>query len=417
VAALIAAAALSACGKDAPKTQKPSPTPTPTPVHTPAPSTSVVEGNGELAVGITEPNPNFIRPEGVVPPEFDRWRPELRKMRPTYYRLAVDWPGIASPDGAQLDFAKGNAGCMRDIGPCASFNGVRDQLHALAAAQKAAGGDRWQVMVVPSGTPDQLAGPATGCERGGTLPRSRPPTAAGLAAYERLIAKLLDEAKAVGVELRYWSPWNEPNHPFFISPQRTRCEASAPSAAVGAYARIARAMMHALDRAPGEQEMVLGETAGLLERKSGYTDVRQFVRKLPNDVVCASRIYGQHGYVGGPDPVDDLAAALRSHGCRETHQIWITETGVGAPRRGEDRRHSGAAQRRACRNMRKRLNRWYEDPRVTAAFQYTFREDDRFATGLVTTDLTQAYPALKEWQGWGARETPTERPPRAGCAG
>jgi hypothetical protein len=40
---------------------------------------------------------------------------------------------------------------------------------------------------------------------------------------------------------------------------------------------------------------------------------------------------------------------------------------------------------------------------VTVAVQYTFREDDRFPTGLVTTDLARARPALRVWQAWGAR--------------
>ena len=94
----------------------------------------------------------------------------------------------------------------------------------------------------------------------------------------------------------------------------------------------------------------------------------------------------------------------------------MTETGAGAPRSGEDREQTGAAQRRACRLIRKRLKRWYEDPRVTAAFQYTLREDDRFPTGLVTTDLTQAYPALKEWQAWGGDREPVEAPPPSQCS-
>ena len=37
---------------------------------------------------------------------------------------------------------------------------------------------------------------------------------------------------------------------------------------------------------------------------------------------------------------------------------------------------------------------------MTAAFQYTFREDDLFPTGLVTTDLSGAFPALGEWIAW-----------------
>ena len=38
---------------------------------------------------------------------------------------------------------------------------------------------------------------------------------------------------------------------------------------------------------------------------------------------------------------------------------------------------------------------------MTIAFQYTVREDDKFPTGLVSTDLTTERPALKEWTAWG----------------
>ena len=50
---------------------------------------------------------------------------------------------------------------------------------------------------------------------------------------------------------------------------------------------------------------------------------------------------------------------------------------------------------------------------MTAAFQYTFREDDIFRTGLVTTALDRAFPVLREWQAWGgtARPKPTDPPP------
>ena len=51
--------------------------------------------------------------------------------------------------------------------------------------------------------------------------------------------------------------------------------------------------------------------------------------------------------------------------------------------------------------------RWYEDPRITVAFQYTFREDNRFPTGMVKTDLTDSYDVLEEWTEWGPRKRPT----------
>ena len=50
----------------------------------------------------------------------------------------------------------------------------------------------------------------------------------------------------------------------------------------------------------------------------------------------------------------------------------------------------------------RQLRKWERDPRVTAAFHYTLREDDVYPTGLVSTDLTHAFPALKLWQAWGS---------------
>ena len=52
---------------------------------------------------------------------------------------------------------------------------------------------------------------------------------------------------------------------------------------------------------------------------------------------------------------------------------------------------------------------------MTVAAQYTMREDDRFPTGLVTTDLARERPALREWQAWGARETPAAPPADSTC--
>ena len=385
------------------------PTPTAAPEATPTPQATPER---ELAVGITEPNPAFVQPEAEVPPEFARWRDELQRTRPTYYRLSVDWTGNVTPDGATIDLAKPNPGCMREIPPCAAFNGIRDQLAAVAAAQKAQPG-RWQVLVVISGTPDGLASPAVGCERSNTAPRSRAPRRDALIRYEQFIVRLLDEARAVGAELRYWSPWNEPNHPFFIAGQRARCAEGARSLAVPAYTAIARAMQRALKGYPGEQDLVLGETAGLFERSETYTRAQEFVRKLPRGLVCDAVAYGQHGYIGGDEPVDPIARALRSFDCARTHQIWITETGAGRPRSGEERDRSRKALRQACRAMHRRLKNWYADPRVTAAFQYTLREDDQFPTGLVSTELDQGYPALDVWKAWGDREPADPAPPSA----
>lgn len=345
---------------------------------------------------------------------FARWRDALGEMRPAYYRLVIDWPHLQPSADKRPNLSHPETGCLRDVQPCATWHGVRDQLKALASRQREGG---WEALVVIAGTPDWAADRAHGCERAGTEARSRPPTDAALPAYRRLIAELLEVARQEGAELRYWSPWNEPNHPFFLSPQRARCDRDAPSLAVDAYVRIANAMKAALDEADGDQDLVLGELSGLPQRRPKSTGITEFIRALPNELVCAAPVWSQHGYIGGPDSVEPAARALQRHRCKETHELWITETGVGAPRLGEERRTSGQAQMRACERMHRRLLRWYDDPRVTAAFQYTLREDDRFPTGLVTTSLSEGYPALAEWQRWGAKLRPEPRvqPPQTSC--
>jgi len=89
---------------------------------------------------------------------------------------------------------------------------------------------------------------------------------------------------------------------------------------------------------------------------------------------------------------------------------------VGAARLGRERATSADALLDACRDMRRRLRRWYEDPRVTAAFQYTLREYDRFPTGLVDTVLERSYPVLREWQAWGGRRVPEAPAPKPACS-
>ena len=110
--------------------------------------------------------------------------------------------------------------------------------------------------------------------------------------------------------------------------------------------------------------------------------------------------------------LDDVDRRLEAKGCGEL-PIWMTETGAGAPRTATSRTGGRPAELRGCRAVHRILRSWYRDPRITAAVQYTLREDDVFPTGLVTTDLSRAYPALKEWQQWGlrARERPEDPPP------
>jgi hypothetical protein len=93
--------------------------------------------------------------------------------------------------------------------------------------------------------------------------------------------------------------------------------------------------------------------------------------------------------------------------------VWITETGAGAARTATARADGARGEKRGCEALHRQLESWYADPRVTLAVQYTLREDDLFPTGLVTTDLGRAYPALGEWKQWGmsARPRPADPAP------
>jgi hypothetical protein len=374
-------------------------TPAPTPAATPAPAPPPA-GPG-LAIGVTEPNPNLVSSpsDRAVPEPWARWRDALGAIRPAYYRLMIDWPSIQPRADQPADLSAPNAGCMRALEPCLGWGGVRDQLRALASRQREGG---WQALVVITGTPDWAAAAPTSCERPGTRARSRPPRPDALPAYQKLVADILAAAGQEGADLRYWSAWNEPNHPYFLA----ACDPSAQ------YAQLVRALQGAL--AGTDRQIVLGETAGLLAAKPHVTTVPDFIAKLPQDVVCASSVWSQHAYIGGADPVQPVAEALAARGC-PTPTFWITETGVGAVSPDLSAARSIANEREGCRALHDRLVQWWNDPRVTVAFQYTLREDDKFPTGLVSTDLESSRPVLNEWTAWGGERASTAPPPPAAC--
>jgi hypothetical protein len=155
--------------------------------------------------------------------------------------------------------------------------------------------------------------------------------------------------------------------------------------------------------------------AGILEPSSRATSVEEMIRGLPRGLVCAARVWSQHAYIGGTDPVATVASALKARGCRREHAIWITETGVGPAPGGFSLARGITSEAQGCRLLRRRLRAWRADPRVRLAVQYTFREDDLFPTGLITTDLTRERPALREWQAWGARGDPSDPAPPSTC--
>jgi hypothetical protein len=340
-----------------------------------------------LALGVTEGNPYLVSP-GAVPEQFEPWRDALAGLRPRYLRLLIVWSHLQPRANEPPDWSAPADGCLRGAPPCVPFSGVRDELRAARAAGL-------EVVVTILATPPWAAARPEGCERGGTSPTSRMP---GLAAYRALVRSLLAEGRREGADLRWWSAWNEPNHPEFLNPQRASCGAAAAPLAARRYAELVRALRDELDAAPGEQHLVLGETAALGASTATTTGAADFARDLPRDVACAAGVWAQHAYVdvrndlaGASDPdgvVRDVEGALAARHCPGgPPRIWITETGVAA-RSGPE----------GCRALSRALRAWGADPDVDAAFQYTFREDDAFPVGLADARLTELRPAYAAWR-------------------
>jgi hypothetical protein len=333
-------------------------------------------------------------------------------MHPEYYRLVIDWRQIQPVAANPADLTVHQTGCARATGPCVGWQGIVDQLRALAARQRQGG---WQALVVISDTPSWAAGPGGGCTEGGAGARSGAVKTSALAAYRTLIERVLAAAHFAGAELRYWSPWNEPNHPFFF-PQRTACDPAAPTRAPAAYVPLARTLRAALAADIEPHELALGELAGVRAPSARGTSIGEFVSALPRDVVCSARVWTQHAYVGGSDPVGIVYRALRARGCPGgVPPIWITETGVGSADSRLSIARGITSDAEGCRLLHARLVDWWRDPRVSAAFQYTLRDDPAFPTGLVSADLEQGRPTFGEWQAWGARSRPDDLPPPSAC--
>jgi hypothetical protein len=383
----------------------------------PAPQTSPLPLGEGLAIGIGEPNASLLwsapaQPE--LPEGLAAWRDRLAALHPRYYRLLVDWARL-QPDPAQPpDWAHPETGCQRGRPPCAAFAGIRDTLAAIASQQKAQGG--FEVLVSITGVPAWAAAPPSGCEREDAAPRSRPINDQGLEAYRALIRSLSELAASQGVALPWWSPWNEPNGTFFVSPQRATCDRAAPPVSPQVYTRLARAMRDELDAVPGAQHLVIAELAGLPRPRLRGSGVEEFYAGLPDDVVCAADVFAQHAYAergraeSARRPVEQLEAVLATRPCTAGKPIWVTETGVGGPDVGGPRTGGLASLRRDCRALDAALRRWDLDPRVQAAFQYTFRDDPAFPVGLADAGLRHTWPAYDEWLAWGG-DRPRGAPP------
>ncbi len=406
-------------GGDAPAPPAPAPA-RPAPDVPPAfPEEPELARAGPLEIGLTEFNPALIT-TGDVPAAFAPWREATAALRPDRFRLVVDWGRLQPDPGEPADLAHPEDGCLRGQKPCRPFAGLRDMLRALAERRRADGG--WEVVVVLANVPAWAARPPGGCERPGASPRSRPLSASGHDAYRRLIRRLRALGRDEGVPLDWWSPWNEPNHPAFISPQRPACSPTSVPVSPAIYTELVRLAREELAGTPAR--LVLGELAGFRRPSARATGVGEFVRALPDDVVCAAGAWAQHEYASpvdepaGPfsrDAVAEVEAALAERPCARDVPIWVTETGVGGTRPGDPRPRGAGALAGQCAAQAARLERWAADERVEAAFQYLVREDTAYPVGLADPALRVLYPTHGLWLAWAGAQGDAPPPRPAGC--
>jgi hypothetical protein len=375
----------------APTTPVPPPPTTPTVPAPPPPPDLPQPGEVPLALGLTEANPHLIAP-GDQPPEFAPWRDRAAALRAGVLRVLVDWRRVQPSPQAPPDWSQPADGCLRGQPPCAAYSGIADELRAARAAGMTP-------LIVILNTPEWAASPPGGCEAGDSGAAARMP--ADLDAYRTLVRSLLDFARSEAIDLPLWAPWNEPNHPLFLGPQRQECDRESAAFTPGLYTQLATAMQAELDAAAGDQRLVLGETAGFDEPRINAAGAAEFAAALPDDLVCRAAAWGQHAYVkvddelaadaarqaaGSPELLRGIEQALDAHGCATPPPIWITETGTN--------QGTGAA---GCQAMTDALGAWADDPRVQLAVQYTFREDTAFPVGLADAGLTTLEPAYAAW--------------------
>lgn len=369
--------------------------------------------SGDLVTGLTEFSPYLIGP--VPTPE--RLRGSQRRvgeLRPSLVRIVVEWDRVQPSALRRPNWDLRQPGCARGLHPCVPWRGVRDQLRAIRARQRAQGG--LEAMVVLSGTPRWARRSAYGCQNEDAGGERRGVTREGLVGYRRLVVSLAALGRREGVNLRWWSARNEPNSSFFLAPQRLRCSPRAPSVSAALYAPLVRSLRAALRVAPGRQSVVLGELASPRNRRPGITESHEFVRALPRDVVCTGAVWSLHQYVGDANDLPLLKRVVDGRRCPgPPPRFWITETGAGLrrdPGGGLGMRNvSPEALRAGCRAQHQLLLGWHADPRVDVALQYTYREDPGFTVGLADPGLDDVYPTFALWRAWGQR--PPGSPPPA----
>jgi hypothetical protein len=400
IALLVVLLLFDGCGSHAGNASSPKrPTAPPAPAPR-GPAFGLTEDNADLLW-----NPAHGSPSGGA--AFATAREQLTALHPSYVRLLVDWaalqPEASTPPGLEAAVD----GCARAVAPCRAYRGIAEELAAIVSQQRAAqaeGRVDFQVVLDVFGVPDWAAHAPSGCEAPATQPFSRAISPVGLAGYRALIRALLALGAREGVQLSWWSPWNEPNNPQFLSPQRGVCAADSPTLAPGAYAQLAQTMAAELKAAGGTHHLLLGELAAYPTDSAHRTSITSFVAALPASTVCLSNVWSIHSYArfgtrrAIAQPVAALTRALDARGaCGRSASVWITEAGAGATHPGHARTSSPDEQREGCRALARQLLGWSCDAHVGAIFQYSFREDPAFPVGLLSADLSHVYPAYALW--------------------
>jgi hypothetical protein len=417
LAGVVLSLALAACGGGSGRTRSAGPPPRP------------AESAG-AAFGLTEDNADLLwNPASRSPPQaapFLAARRELTALHPRYLRLLVNWAALQPAPGAPPALAASVDGCARGIGPCGAYPGIEGGLAAIASQQRAAGKEGrsdFQVIVDILGAPDWAALPPHGCERADAPSTARPIRPAALASYRSLVGDLIALARREGVRLAWWSPWNEPNDPRFLSPQRGTCAPGATPLATGVYAQLARALAGELEDAGEGGHLLLGELGGYDRGSPHRLSIAEFVRAIPEDVACLGQTWAVHAYAARdrshpePDPVAELEAALDARGgCAASARVWVTESGAGAPQPGRARTGAAGEGRADCLALATQVGRWRSDPRVGAIFQYTFRDDPAFPVGLLDAELKGLSPAYGMWRALFAPRPPGTPAPSAAQA-
>lgn len=393
----------------------------------PAPTRAApTDHGGELSVGLVSRDVAALTPSSAGPiAGYDAAREIVGAMAPRYVRVDVRWDQLQPRADVPLDPAVvQDDGCGRDAAPpCGPPISLSAVLTQIAAQQRAHPG-AFRPLITFWGMPEWAGeAPTDGCRSDRVRTGARPLARGRENAYQAAIRSVWTAVREAGVTASDWTPWNEPNAPYFLDPQRSGCARDAAPRSPGPYGRMVvamgdelRALRGSTPDAARDHRLVVGEVAAWGAPSSRAVPADEFLRALPDDVLCRADVVGLHGYLDARPPVgrgEPVAAALgevERRACLDDVPVWITETGVGAPGSGRQRQDDRATLRDECRLMADQLTRWFHHPRITAAFQYSVRDDAAFPTGLVDEAVTSAYPVADVWTAWGGR-APDDPPP------